>query len=332
MFNFAWPWLWLILPLPWLVRFSLPAVARPVTNALRIPFFQQVTTLQFTHSTRTHPWTMHLLLGLIWIHLVAAAAGPQWLGEPVTIAQAGRNIMLAVDLSGSMEIQDMQIGNQPVDRLTIVKQAARDFIHQRKGDRLGLILFGTRAYVQTPLTFDYQTVEQMLEDATIALPGPETAIGDAIGLAIKRLQDVPEQSRVLVLLTDGANNAGILSPMQAAAIAKQHNIKIYTIGIGATRMVMNTFLGPQVVNPSWDLDEESLRKISEQTGGMFFRAMDERQLKQVYQSIHKLEPVESDAMTYRPIEQWYPYPLAVALLLSLAFIGMHLFQFNFWKP
>ncbi|NKB47370.1 MAG: VWA domain-containing protein [Legionellales bacterium] len=328
MFEFAWPWLLIILPLPWLLYWWLPVARQPAPSALRVPFFQDVLSLQPRQSILSKRWQVHGLIRLIWINLVIAAAGPQWLGEPVTIPQAGRNIILAVDLSGSMAIQDMQVGRRPVDRLTIVKQAAREFIQQRKGDRLGLILFGTRAYVQTPLTFDHQTVERMLEDATIALPGPETAIGDAIGLAIKRLQKVPEQSRVLVLLTDGANNAGVSSPKQAAAIAAKNNIKIYTIGIGATRMVINTFFGPQTVNPSHDLDETMLQEISEQTGGMFFRAFDRQQLQQVYQSIHELEPVENDETTYRPIESWYSYPLATALLLSLLLVGARLWSLN----
>jgi Ca-activated chloride channel homolog len=318
MFEFVWPWLFLLLPVPWVLRYSLSAAQTPVASALRVPFFQLVSPLTLTRSTTRGHWFTHLIGAVIWLSLVGAAAGPQWVGEPIAIAQVGRNIMLAVDLSGSMEIPDMQIGNKPVDRLTIVKQAAREFIEQRKGDRLGLILFGTRAYVQTPLTFDHQTVERMLDDATIALPGPETAIGDAIGLAIKRLQEVPEDSRILVLLTDGANNAGILPPLQAAAIAKQNNIKIYTIGIGATRMVVNSFFGPQVINPSWDLDEEALQQIAKQTGGLFFRAFDERQLQQVYQAINELEPVENEGLSFRPIVQWYSYPLALALLSSMA--------------
>jgi Ca-activated chloride channel family protein len=317
MFEFVWPWLFLLLPAPWILRYSLSAAQTPIASALRVPFFQLVSALTPVGVNARGHWFTHSIGAIIWLSLVSAAAGPQWVGEPVAMEQAGRNIMLAVDLSGSMEIQDMQIGNKPVDRLTIVKRAAREFIAQRKGDRLGLILFGTRAYVQTPLTFDHQTVERMLDDATIALPGPETAIGDAIGLAIKRLQKVPEDSRILVLLTDGANNAGILTPMQATAIAKQNNIKIYTIGIGATRMVVNSFFGPQVVNPSWDLDEEALQQMAKQTDGLFFRAFDERQLQQVYQAINELEPVDNKGLSFRPIVQWYPYPLALALLLSM---------------
>jgi Ca-activated chloride channel family protein len=317
MFEFVWPWLFLLLPAPWIVRYSLSAAQTPIASALRVPFFQLVSPLTLTGGTARSHWFTHTIGAIIWLSLVSAAAGPQWVGEPIAVSQAGRNIMLAVDLSGSMEMPDMKISNKPVDRLTIVKKAAREFIEQRKGDRLGLILFGTRAYVQTPLTFDHQTVERMLDDATIALPGPETAIGDAIGLAIKRLQKVPEDSRILVLLTDGANNAGILSPRQATAIAKQNNVKIYTIGIGATRMVVDSFFGPQVVNPSWDLDEETLKQIARQTGGLFFRALDERELQQVYQSINELEPVENKGLSFRPIVQWYPYPLALALALSM---------------
>ncbi|MEE9452056.1 MAG: VWA domain-containing protein [Gammaproteobacteria bacterium] len=316
MFAFAWLWAFILLPLPWLFRIVFKPAEQSIASALKIPFYGAMYSLIQTRRDLRASWRKWLVF-LAWLCFLTALAGPQWIGEPVTIERSGRHIMLAVDLSGSMEIQDMELANQPVDRLTIVKAVADQFIRQRVGDRLGLILFGTRAYLQTPLTFDRQTVAAMLDDATIALAGPQTAIGDAIGLAIKRLQDTEAQDRVLILLTDGANNAGMLDPIQAAEIAARDGIKIYTVGMGADQMVVPSILGPQVVNPSWDLDEAALERIADLTGGLFFRATDSQQLAQVYQAINELEPVVSDEAVFRPITDYYYWPLAVVLFISL---------------
>jgi len=265
MFAFALPWLFVLLPLPCLCRFLLAPAKQQVSAALQIPFYQALQSLHLGQQQRSILKRKKWLAYLAWFLLVSAAAGPQWIGEPIELERSGRDIMLAIDLSGSMEIRDMELNGQAVDRLEVVKAVARQFISQRRGDRLGLILFGTRAYLQTPLTFDYKTVITMLEDSSIALPGPQTAIGDAIGLAVKHLREVPEESRVLVLLTDGENNAGVLDPLQAAELAAENHVKIYTIGMGANRMLVPGLLGPQEVNPSWDLDEEALAEIANET-------------------------------------------------------------------
>ncbi len=257
------------------------------------------------------------LMYAIWFLLVFAAAGPQWLGAPIELSRSGRNLMLALDLSGSMQIPDMEIDDNAVDRLTVVKKVASEFVQKREGDRLGLILFGSRAYLQTPLTFDVKTVQMMLQDATIGLAGTQTALGDAIGLAVKRLMSVPEKNRVLILLTDGASNSGAVSPLQAAELAEQNDIKIYTIGIGANKMIVPGLLGPEVINPSADLDEDTLQKIADLTGGMFFRAKSTRDLARVYKEISKLEPTASDTTIFRPATDYYYIPLAIALLLSM---------------
>jgi Ca-activated chloride channel family protein len=225
--------------------------------------------------------------------------------------------MLALDLSGSMEQMDMQINQRPVTRLTVVKLAANDFIQQRQGDRLGLVLFGTNAYLQTPLTFDRKTVQQMLDDATIGLAGQTTSIGDAIALSVKRLKDTPLDSRVLVLLTDGSNNSGNIEPLKAASIAQKYHIKIYTIGLGAEQQVMNGIFGPQLYNPSQDLDEPLLKEISKLTGGNYFRAKDPKQLAQIYQEITALEPVANDSEQFRPIKPYYYIPLSMAFICFL---------------
>jgi len=250
--------------------------------------------------------------------LVLASSRPQWLGDPIEQAISGRDLMLAVDVSGSMQEEDFIIGNRRVDRLSATKNVASAFIERRVGDRIGLILFGTTAYVQTPLTFDHKTVTTLLNEAFIGITDkdPATSIGDAIGLAVKRTQHEQENSRVLILLTDGANTAGELSPLQAADLAASHNLKIYTIGIGADEMIMRSvFFGNRKVNPSIDLDETTLTAIAEKTGGKYFRARNTEELNKVYQLLDQLEPVEKDKQYFRPMTELYIWPLALALLL-----------------
>lgn len=326
MFNLATPWILLLIPLPWLVRRLLPRASIKGSSALKVPFYHQIKRMGESQSSHSINLLMPLIIGfLIWTLLVIAASGPQWLGKPVVLPQSGRDIMLAVDLSGSMQIPDMKVGDHYLNRLIVVKRAARKFIEARQGDRLGLILFGSQAYLQTPLTFDRKTVLQMLNDATIGLAGTQTAIGDAIGLAIKRLEKTPGKSKVLVLLTDGANNAGSVRPLDAASIAKQFGIKIYTIGIGANRLVVPGIFGPQVIRPTSSLDEKTLQEIADMTGGLFFRAANSNDLHRVYQQLNKIVPVISEKNIFRPIDPLYPWPLGLALLLSFV-IAMKRFK------
>lgn len=307
----------MLLPLPWVLRWVLPAKQRRMAG-LWFPFFTALVS-DSTGSSRAR-WSLATLLSLlIWLLIIAAACGPRWLGEPIPLPQAGRSLMLALDLSGSMRIPDMKLDGEQVNRLHVVKATALEFVQQRAGDRLGLILFGTKAYLQTPLTFDRKTVMKMIADATIGLAGAQTAIGDAIALGIKRLDNTDARQRVLILLTDGASNAGVLEPLAAAKIAADHHIKIYTIGIGANRLVIPGLLGPQVINAAADLDEDTLKTIAKQTGGMFFRAQNTEELRQVYTQIDKLEPVNSRKLVYRPSTDYFYIPLLLALLLSLFF-------------
>jgi Ca-activated chloride channel homolog len=271
MIHFEWPWLLLVLPLPLLVRWLFPARMTVEQAALKVPFLDDFSDAQTQSVTQNQKWPLWLA-SIAWILLVIACTRPQWLGEPIEQAVSGRDLMLAVDLSGSMEVQDFIINKHPVDRLTAIKYVASDFINRRVGDRLGLILFGTQAYLQTPLTFDRKTVMTLLDESAIGLAGDNTAIGDAIGLAIKRLKNEPTDSRVLILLTDGANTAGEVSPLKAAELAAANKLKIYTIGVGADEMIVRSFFGSRKVNPSTDLDENTLVKIAESTGGRYFRA------------------------------------------------------------
>lgn len=312
MFELSWPWALWLLPLPLLARVLLAAKEHPLAVALRVPFFKHLHHHEAQQKESKYRLT---LLWLMWALLIIALSGPQWVGKPQPIKREGRNIMLALDLSGSMQLNDIKLHAKPVTRLQVVKKAARQFIDQRRGDRLGLVLFGTNAYLQTPLTFDHQTVVHMLNDATVGLAGQTTSIGDAIALSIKRLRKTPNQSRVLILLTDGANNSGNIEPLQAAKLAKKYNIKIYTIGLGAEQVVTQSIFGPQVYNPAQDLDEKSLKEIAAITGGAYFRAKDYQQLKNIYQKINQLEAVTNKAEIYRPVQPYFYWPLALALLL-----------------
>jgi Ca-activated chloride channel family protein len=260
-----------------------------------------------------------LLLGaaLSWVLLVTAAARPEWIGDPVDIAVSGRDLMMAVDLSGSMDTQDFVFNDKAIDRLTAAKIVAGDFIDRRKGDRIGLILFGEQAYVQTPLTFDRKTVKTLLYEAFINLAGRRTAIGDAIGLAIKRLQENEDKQRVLILMTDGASNAGEIEPLVAADLAAKADMTIYTIGIGADEILRRSFFGRvQRFNPSSDLDEETLKAIAEKTGGRYFRARNTEELEQIYALLDELEPLEKESRSFRPTRALFYWPLGLALFIT----------------
>mgnify|MGYP001813624852 FL=1 len=317
MMQFEWPWLWLLLPLPWLLRWLLPAVPVHGDAALRVPFLDDFSTARGeTGPAAQSPWPLWVA-AMAWLLLIAALTRPQWLGDAIELPVSGRDLMLAVDLSGSMEVEDFQWQGELVNRLVATKVVASGFIDRRTGDRLGLILFGQQAYLQTPLTFDRETVKQLLLESAIGLAGKETAIGDAIGLAVKRLRDHPVNSRVLILLTDGANTAGEVDPLKAAELAAGAGLKIYTIGIGADEMVVRSLFGTRRVNPSQDLDEKTLRTIAESSGGRYFRARDTQELEQIYRLLDELEPVDEESRYFRPVHALYPWPLAVALLLAL---------------
>jgi len=311
--EFAWPWIFVLLPLPWLLRRVL-RVAEP-GQALHLPH----PGLHLAAAAREEGgnWRMWLLL-LSWLCLLAAAARPQWVGPPQAQQRSGRALMLAVDLSGSMRTDDMQLGGRSVSRFGAVEAIAGDFISRRGGDELGLILFGSRAYLVTPLTYDLGAVRAQLQGAAVGLAGTETAIGDAIAVAVKRLANLPAQARVVVLLTDGVNNAGNITPLDAANAAKAAGVRVYTIGIGATEMSIPDLFGTRTVNPSADLDEGMLRTIAGQTGGRYFRATDAEQLANAYRAIDALEPMQQQGPSLRPRHELFRWPLALAVLAWLA--------------
>lgn len=313
MIEFAWPWLFAVLPLPLLVRWLLPP-RRRARGAVRVPFYARLTRL--THQERGGRWVAVVSL-LGWLALLTAAARPQWVDAPIKLPASGRDLLLAVDISGSMETADMFLGGRSATRLAVVKDVVGEFLARRVGDRVGLILFGRRAYLQTPLTFDRDTTAQMLEEAVIGLAGKETAIGDAIGLAVKRLREQPHEQKVLILLTDGANTAGAVAPLKAAQLAAQEGIKVYTIGVGADEMMVNSLFGSRRVNPSADLDEAALKAIAEVTGGRYFRARETAELVGIYRELDELEPVVSDDEVVRPRRDLHYWPLLAFLACAL---------------
>jgi Ca-activated chloride channel family protein len=326
MIHFEWPWLLLVLPLPWLLRWWLPPASVAQQAALRVPFLEDFAAPGSGVGGMRAPrrWPLWLAL-LAWCLLVLAAMRPQWLGDYVHIPVSGRDLMLAVDLSGSMQEKDFVLRGVHVDRLTAIKYVAGNFIDRRVGDRIGLILFGDQAYLQAPLTFDRKTVKTLLDESAIGLAGRSTAIGDAIGLAVKRLRKRSEKDRVLILLTDGANTSGVVDPIQAAQLAAHEGLKIYTIGVGADEMMVQDMLfGLRKINPSTDLDEKTLKAIAKITGGEYFRARDTRALEKIYGELDKLEPVKSDARQFRPRTALYYWPLGASLVLAALLLGLRL--------
>lgn len=324
MFDFQWPLAFLALPLPWLLRRWLPADYRR-SAALRVSFLTRLQQIPATSGAAEPSGRFSVLTIIVWLLLVGAAARPEWLGEPLSVPSSGRDLMLAVDLSGSMEYRDMQLDGEEVDRLTILKHFLGDFIERRHGDRVGLILFGSSAYVQAPLTLDRDAVSHWLDESFIGLAGRETAIGDAIGLSIKRLADQPATSRVVLLITDGASTAGRLSPLQAARLAAEQQIRIFTIGVGAEPAAGQSSAGLLDVqtDPSVDLDEGTLKELAHLTGGMYFRARDAEDLESIHATMDQLEPALHDSAPVRAATPLYPWPLGLALLLSLAWAAWH---------
>lgn len=325
--GFAWPWLLLALPLPWLLRALLPP-ARNTGAALKVPYGARLDAIA-TRSGHARGRDAGILAWLAWALLCLAAARPQQLGELVQPPQAGRDLMLAVDLSGSMSDEDMELGGDVVDRLTAAKAVLADFLERRAGDRVGLLVFGLRAYMLTPMTLDLDSVRQQLSDSVVGLAGRETAIGDAIGLAVKRLraqpagegqqkQQVPATQQVLILLTDGVSNAGVLEPLKAAELARDSGVRIHTIAFGGYGAGLSVF-GLPIRLPGSDqiTDEPTLRRIAELTGGRAFRARDTQQLAGIYAEIDRIEPVKRPGQSVRPRIERYPWPLAAALVSGL---------------
>jgi Ca-activated chloride channel family protein len=313
---FAWPWWLVALPLPWVARRLLPA-ARSPSAALKVPFGTRLDAIAHAGGRVGQSGGAGWLMWLAWILLCVGAARPQQLGDAIQPPLAGRDLMLALDLSGSMSEPDMELGGSPVDRLTAAKAVLADFLDRRGGDRVGLLVFGRRAYALTPLTLDRETVREQLGDSVIGLAGQETAIGDAIGLAVKRLRAQPAGQRVLILLTDGVNTAGALEPKKAAQLARDEGVRVHTVAFGGNGSL--SLFGFQLPMPGAgdEIDEDTLRTVATMTGGRFFRARDTAELAGIYAEIDRLEPVERPGKAVRPKLERYAWPLAAALALAL---------------
>lgn len=321
MFEIANPWVIFALPIPLIIWVLVPKSKFVVTSALKVPFFKllqhSISTKLITFNTKKILWFLFTIYTL----LIISLSGPRFVGAPRPLSHESYNIMLALDVSPSMGINDMTLNGQQVTRLDAVKKAAKQFILNRSGDKIGLILFGERAYLLTPLTFDKANLLMRLDDATVGLAGKSTSTGDAIGLAIKKFQNIPAKGRMIVLLTDGASNSGVLSPIRAAEIARDNHIKIYTIGLHS-ELDPQSFSGMFLnANGMADLDEETLQKVAKITDGQYFRATSHKSLQNIYRSIDKMAKVSQQQKTIRPQYEYYPWFLAISFILFLYLIA-----------
>lgn len=319
MTHFVWWGLFVLLPLPLIMRLVLPRVGDKSVEALKVPFFNDVTALPTSRRlTALSGLKARRIFGaLIWALLVCAAARPQWTGEAAKVSSEGRNLMVVLDISGSMREPDFELNGRRVTRWDAVQAVADSFIKKREGDRVGVVLFGERAYLYAPLTFDLKTVSDLLKEADVGMAGTQTAIGDALGLALKTMIDVPAQSKVIVLLSDGAANAGRMRPLEAAEIAAKSGVKVYTIGAGSDSVLVQGLFGAVKMSRDGEIDERTLKEIAEKTGGEYFRAKDTQQLQRIYDKIDALEPVKNDDVFVRPVKELFYYPLAAAFALSV---------------
>ena len=317
MLSLEYPWLLLILPLPFILRKMLSSIDSTSKAALLTPMYNNWRTIDSGTKSTSVNLKLLLLASISWFCLVIAATNPLWLDEPITQTREARDLLLAVDISGSMDTRGMIVNNTKYPRISATKSVLSAFISRRKNDQLGLILFGHQAFLQTPLTFDHKTIQQMLDESVIGLAGAQrTAVGDAIGLAVKRLKNRPTENKVLILLTDGANNTGV-DPIKYSELAALEKIRIYTVGVGAESIVTDGFFGKRIINPSQDLDEKTLKKIAAITGGKYFRARDPNELNKIYHLLDELEPNEVESDVIRPQKTLFYWPLFVSVFLFM---------------
>ncbi len=310
MWQFDYPWVLFLLPLAWLAWCYLREY-RETRSALRVPFFAAMSRAvgQTPGTVGAGGGRWQLLLNLaVWTLLVAACARPVFVERAIEREQPIRDMMLALDISQSMETTDYtDASGQQVDRLTAVKGVVRGFIEQRKDDRVGLIVFGTGAYPQAPLTLDHASLRVLLDEVGIGMAGPNTALGDAIGLTIKLLETSREQEKVLILLTDGNDTGSAITPDHAARLARDQGIVVHTIGIG----------DPQASGDA-RVDLKVLQDIARTTGGRFFRADDRTALQQVYATLDQLTPHKVKTLSHQPKRDLFWWPLGGALILLAA--------------
>jgi len=315
MFIFAHIWLFALLPLPLVVR----RLARPYREerpAVLVPFFDELATLSGQSPgdgaiVRAQPLPRQIVAGLCWVLLVAAMARPQWVEPPVVKDIPSRDILLGVDLSSSMETEDFTTADgRKSSRLDAVKGVLDDFLKRRKGDRVGLIFFGTAPFIQAPFTEDLETCRELMREAQVGMAGPKTAIGDAIGLSINMFKDSTVKDKLLILLTDGNDSSSKLEPEKAAAIAKDDGIVIDTVAVGDP-----TAVGEQ------KLDVKTLKDMAAMTGGSSFWAGDGPGLENIYKEIEELRTHPIESVSYRPKVDLYYWPLAAVLVLGMLLLA-----------
>jgi Ca-activated chloride channel family protein len=322
MIRLLWPWLFLLAPLPWLIHRYWRRAEQLQGQALHAPFLERLAALPKGRGGQVPTdWRRFLVAFLAWLLLLAAAAQPQWIREPESLPTSGRDIFLVLDVSGSMRTIDLAFAGTTTDRLTVVKKVAGDFIAKRSGDRLGLILFGSKAHVRAPLTHDHRSLGELLNEAEVAMAGEQTAIGEAIGLAVKRLLPRPQQSRAMILLTDGVSNVGSVGPIQAAQLAAEEGIRIHTIGIGMENTAGPTPHGPWSGQAARDFNREVLERVAELTGGSYAHALDTPGLVAAWAGIDKLEPSLGERAKDYFAKPLYPLPLFLALAIA-AFLSL----------
>jgi Ca-activated chloride channel family protein len=308
-FEFGLKYAFFLLPLPLIIYFLLPALRQQKTF-MSVPFFKnfiEATGIKGKAgiSVSKKKIINIISLSLIWILFIAALASPRLVGEPEQKIKTARSLMLAIDLSGSMATTDWKIDGKRTSRWGAVKNVMAEFIKRREGDRIGLILFGTQAYLQVPFTSDLNVVNQYLQESEVGMPGERTAIGNAISLGVKLFEADSVERKVMILLTDGVDSGSEVNPIQAARAASRDSVVIYTIGIGDPNAKL------------FEVDEPMMRQISKDTNGKYFLAIDEKQLDDVYKTLDQLEPIEYEEETLRPATLLYYYPLGALILIAL---------------
>jgi Ca-activated chloride channel family protein len=320
MFSFSAPWVFLLLPLPLLV-YAIAPPRRETTVSIRIPFFRRVAQAagvepQSGSMIRTRARLQTASAGLIWILLVLALARPERLGDPVVMEKSARDVVLALDISGSMDQRDFQTGSgAPMQRLEAVKEVLKQFISERDGDRMALIIFGTRAFIQAPFTEDLNSLNGFLDQTQVGMAGPNTALGDAIGLGIRTFESSEVDQRLMIVLSDGADTSSRMTPVNASAIAAEKNVVVYTIGVG----------DPNATGED-RVDLQALKDIADRTGGEYFFADDATALEQTYARIDSLNPRMVETQSYRPKQSLAHIPLLIALIVIL--VSMTWFHFS----
>lgn len=305
-----------LLPLPWLIWRFLPPVREKVT-ALRFPFFRRI-----AEAAGADPREGAVVLArsrlqmaaalLVWALVVVALAQPERVGQPVEMTRAARDVVLAIDISGSMDARDFPgEDGKPLQRLEAVRNVVKEFVTGRDGDRIALIVFGSKAYVQAPLTEDLTTILDLLDRTQVGMAGPHTALGDSIGLAIRTFEASEIEDRLMILLSDGSDTASRMSPVNAAEIAAGDGVEIFTIGVG----------DPEASGEN-RVDLVALQDIARRTGGAYFFAADESALTSVYDRVDAMAPRVTETLSFRPRKSLAHWPMGLAVLIALGAVAV----------